>query len=309
VKLAIVGAGAIGSLFAFFFAKYSKEVWLFDNNPERVKKVRDNGLRIEGISGKHKLNVNISSDAFEIGKADLIFICVKAYDTLKAASDALPLFAEQTAILTLQNGLGNIETLSQVVEKKRILGGITSQGATVLGLGHIRHAGRGDTVIGELNGKITPRLNKIIDFFNKAGIPASKTNDVQGLIWSKLIINVGINALTAITRLKNGQLINFPETREILRLAVKEGMEILKRKDIKLIYERPVDKVEEVCKATAGNVSSMLQDVLNQKGTEVDFINGAIVKEGESLGIPTPVNLVLFNLVKGLEKTYHIREG
>ncbi|MDY6862856.1 MAG: 2-dehydropantoate 2-reductase [Thermodesulfobacteriota bacterium] len=309
MKLAIVGAGAMGSLFAFFFARTGKKVWLLDNNQERVEKVRNKGLKIEGISGEHTINVSITNNAFEIGKADLVLICVKAYDTLKAAKDAMPLVSEQTTILTVQNGLGNIEILDQVLGKEKILGGITSHGATVLGPGSVRHAGSGDTTIGELNGKITPRLNKIVSFLHNSGINASFTDDVEGLIWSKLIINVGINALTAITRLKNGQLIYVPEIRKILKLAVEEGLIIVKRKNIKLIYQNPFSKVEGVCTATASNVSSMLQDILNQKKTEVDFINGAIVREGELLGIPTPVNLLLLNLVKGLEKTHNIREG
>jgi 2-dehydropantoate 2-reductase len=125
-------------------------------------------------------------------------------------------------------------------------------------------------------------------------------------LWSKLIINVGINALSALTRLHNGRLIEFEGTRRILRDAVTEAVKIAKRKRIKLIYEDPLAKVEAVCEATSGNVSSMLQDVLRRKRTEIDFINGVIVRLGQELGIPVPVNSLLVNLVKTIEDSYNL---
>ncbi|MDP3804499.1 MAG: ketopantoate reductase C-terminal domain-containing protein, partial [Candidatus Omnitrophota bacterium] len=126
----------------------------------------------------------------------------------------------------------------------------------------------------------------------------------DSVIWSKLIINVGINALTAITRLNNGRLIEYEESRSLLRSAVQEATKIVKRKRIKLAYDDPIQKVESVCKGTAQNVSSMLQDVLNKRRTEIEFINGAIIRQGKALGIPTPVNEVLANLVRTIETSY-----
>jgi len=123
-------------------------------------------------------------------------------------------------------------------------------------------------------------------------------------VWGKVIINVGINALTAITRLNNGRLIEYEESRSLLRSAVQEAAKIVKRKRIKLAYDDPIQKAESVAKATASNVSSMLQDVLNKKRTEIDFINGAVVRQGKALGIATPVNEVLTNLVKTIEASY-----
>ena len=128
--------------------------------------------------------------------------------------------------------------------------------------------------------------------------------DIDSVIWSKLVINVGINALTAITRLKNGMLVQHDGTREVLRSSVQEAVRIVKRKRIKLAYDDPIQKVESVCKATSSNVSSMLQDVLSKERTEIDFINGAIVRQGKALGIPTPVNELLTNLVKTIELSY-----
>jgi 2-dehydropantoate 2-reductase len=184
---------------------------------------------------------------------------------------------------------------------------VSNLGANLLGDGHVRHAGRGETVIGRGDGRIPVLMRDIRDVFNKVGLDTRISRDIKSLIWSKLIINAGINALTAITRLNNGRLIEFEGTREILKEAVTEAVKIAKRKRIKLIYDDPLSKVESVCEATAGNVASMLQDVLKQKRTEIDFINGVIVRQGKSLGVKTPVNEILVHLVKTIEQSYELR--
>lgn len=306
MEIGIIGSGAMGSLFAYLLAKSGKNPWLLDINRDWVDKVRKDGLAVEGISGNHTVKVKITTDPGEIKILDLAVLFVKSYDTEKAVKDALSLVGENTIVLTLQNGLGNIEKIGRVIGMENILGGITSQGATVLEKGRIRHAGRGETVIGEMSGKITDRLRKVLKIFNQAEIRTEASEDVVSLIWSKLLINAGINALTAITRLKNGRLLDFPETREILRQAVEEAIRVSRAKGIKIIYPDPVKKVESVCEKTHDNISSMLQDVLNNKKTEIDAINGAIVSEGKRLGISTPINKILTNLVVTLEKTANI---
>jgi 2-dehydropantoate 2-reductase len=150
-------------------------------------------------------------------------------------------------------------------------------------------------------------LRAIREVFNKAGIETRLTKDIKALLWSKLIINVGINALTAVTRLNNGRLTEFESTRQILQDAVNEAIRVAKKKRVKLIYDDPLSKVEAVCEATSQNVSSMLQDVLKRKKTEIDFINGVIVRQAQALGIPAPVNTVLTNLVKAIESSYELQ--
>ncbi|MFH2011869.1 MAG: 2-dehydropantoate 2-reductase [Pseudomonadota bacterium] len=307
MKTVIVGPGAMGGLFAFFLSKTKEEIWLLDKHRERTDKINKNGLIIEGISGDHRVRLNQTTNPSDIGEADLVIICVKAYDTEKATEDSIPLIGKNTILLTLQNGSGNIETISKIVGKEKVIGGTTSQGATVLGSGHIRHAGRGETTIGELDGSLSSRVKNISNIFNSAGIDTKITDNVEGLIWSKLLINVGINALTAVLRLKNGELVEYSWSREILRMAVEEAMLVVKAKDIQLTYDNPVKKVEDVCKATATNVSSMLQDVLRAKKTEIDYINGAIVNESERLIISVPVNKTLTGLVKTIEMSYKKR--
>ncbi|MDY7031831.1 MAG: 2-dehydropantoate 2-reductase [Thermodesulfobacteriota bacterium] len=307
MKIIIVGPGAMGSLFACFLSEAGEDVWLLDKHQERVDKINKDGLIVEGISGGHKVFVNQTTQPEDIGEADLIIVCVKAYDTKRTASDILPLIGEDTSVLTVQNGFGNVEMIAKVVGQKKVIGGTTSQGATVLGMGHIRHAGKGDTTIGELDGTISKRVDGISKVLSSAGIETKITQNVEGLIWSKLIINVGINALTAVLRLRNGELVEYEWSREVLRASVEEGLLIVKARGIELAYDDPIKRVEDVCKATATNVSSMLQDVLKAKKTEIDYINGAIVNEGERLRIPVPVNRTLTSLVKTIESSYEKR--
>lgn len=304
MKTVIVGAGALGSLFAFFIGRAGKDVALLDNHAPRAEHITRNGLKVEGISGDHVVRVKASADAASLGPADLVMICVKAPDTAAAARGALPLLGQDTAVLTVQNGLNNVERIGEVVGIGRVLGGTTAHGATLLGDGHIRHAGQGETIIGEVDGSISDRVKRVREFLVSCGVAASITDNLESLIWSKLVINVGINALTAITRLKNGMLIEHDGTRAALAAAVDEAVSVVNKKSIRLLYDAPVAKVESVCRATAANISSMLQDVLHKHYTEVAYINGAIVAEARKLGIETPVNETLTRLVQTIEQSY-----
>ncbi len=208
-------------------------------------------------------------------------------------------------VLTLQNGLGNVELLEKVLGRHRVIGGITAEGATLIGPGHIRHAGRGDTLIGT-HGAERAWLSRIQGAFREAGFETRSVEDLDSVIWGKLIVNVGINALTAVTRLKNGRIPEVSATRDLLAAAVEEAVKVARHRHVRLPYEDPVRRVEAVCEATADNIASMLQDVLNHRLTEVAFINGAIVREAKAASIPTPVNWTLTRLVEAIEQTYDL---
>ena len=305
MKIAVVGPGAMGCLIAGFLKVKTKEdVWLLDKYEERAGRIKNNNIKIEGASGAHQVKIDATSSAKEIGLCDLVIVCVKSYSTEEACKDIKELVGEDSDVLTLQNGIGNVQILNDHFGAEKVIAGVTNHGATLLGVGHTRHAGKGDTIIGVSSGKLSGALKDVSAILSKAGFETKISKDIDSVIWSKLIINVGINALTAITRLNNGKLIEYEESRALLRSAVQEAVKIVKRKRIKLAYDDPIQKAESVCKATGSNVSSMLQDVLNKKRTEIDFINGAIVRQGKSLGIPTPVNEALTNLVKTIEMTY-----
>jgi len=234
-----------------------------------------------------------------------VVLATKSYDTKNAITQSKLIISEKTAVLTLQNGIGNIEIISEAVGPDNVIGGTTNLGATPLNDTHIRHAGNGETIIGKIDGSTPVIMREVRELFNKVKLETKISRDIKGILWSKLIINAGINALTALTRLHNGRLTEFEGTRRILRDAVTEAVKIAKRKRIKLIYDDPLAKVEAVCEATSGNISSMLQDVLRRKRTEIDFINGVVVRLGQELGIPVPVNTMLVNLVKTIEASHH----
>lgn len=304
MKIVVVGPGAMGCLIAAFLSKSKEELWLLSRNGDNAARLGSSGISLEGASGTWQAKVKTTSKIQDIEKCDLIIICVKSFNTKQALDEIKPLISENTKILTLQNGLGNIETISEIAGEDKVIAGVTNEGATLIDTGKIRHAGRGETIIGTVNGKTPVEMRAIRELFNKVGLETKMSRDIKGLIWSKLIINVGINALSAITRLPNGKLIEYEGTKRILRDAVTEAARIAKRKRVKLIFEDPLAKVEAVCEATAGNLSSMLQDILRKKRTEVDFINGVIVRLGQELGISVPTNKLLLDLIKTIESSY-----
>jgi 2-dehydropantoate 2-reductase len=302
LHLLMVGAGAMGCLFAARLKRAGFQVTLLEKVQETVDSINADGITVEGVTGEYRVMV----PAYSVRaphEADLVIICVKSYDTREAGQTIHPWLQPDAPVLTLQNGVGNIEILRELFGKERVLGGTTAEGATVLHPGKIRHAGQGETIIG--GGKAA---GEIVPVFEKADFNIRAVDDINPFLWGKLIINVGINALAAITRLKNGRLPELKGTRIIMEELVSEAVAVVKAKNISIPYPDPVGRVVEVCKATADNVASMLQDVLNKKRTEIDSINGAVVREGAALGIPTPVNFTLISLVQALEETYRERE-
>lgn len=298
-RFLIIGAGAMGCLFAARLKRSGVEVALLEKEPAVVEAINAHGLLVEGVSGKVHAKVPAYADRSPVSP-DLVILCVKSYDT-QGAGEALRSWIPQHArILTLQNGVGNVEILQHLFGRQRVLGGVTAEGATVIGPGKIMHAGEGETVLG--GGKAA---GEIVSAFQKAGFQTRAVEDIRPFIWAKLIINAGINALAAVTRLKNGRLPERSGTRRIMEEAVREAAAVAKAKNIDLPYPDPVGRVVDVCRATAGNTASMLQDVLKKKQTEIEAINGAIVREGAALGIPTPVNSTLTSLVQAIQESYH----
>lgn len=295
----------MGCLFAAHLKRAGNDVTLLDYRRERASLINDNGIQVEGVTGEFGVQVPTVTGQVP-GIPDLVLICVKANHTRRAAEELRALIGRETRILTLQNGLGNLDVLLGVFGGDRVMGGVTAEGATLLGPGHVRHAGQGQTVIGP-EGLPGDPLPKIVHTFKAAGFDTRSADNVNELIWGKLVVNIGINALTAITRLKNGRLPDIEGTRTVMEEAVLEAVAVANAKGVNLPYPDPLERVIGVCRATAANIASMLQDVLKQKVTEVEFINGAIVREGEILGIPTPVNRTLSCLVQAIQKTFNER--
>jgi 2-dehydropantoate 2-reductase len=246
--------------------------------------------------------VPVTADPAQIGWAPVVLLCVKSDDVRSAAQAVLPLLGTQGLLIALQNGIAHHPWLAELSHPSWVLG-ITAQGAHLLGPGQVRHGGTGPTFLG-FPGKVSTsanhRLREVNDLMNRAGILTSIHQDILAAAWNKLIINAGINALTALENCTNGELLNRPAALATLKAAVLEGARVAKARGI-AIGSDPVAMTIAVCRETRDNISSMLQDVRHGRRTEVEAINGAILREAQVLGIPAPANRVLLAGVKALE--------
>ena len=303
MKIAVIGAGAMGSLFGGLLTESGVEVWLLDIWEAHVNTLNQSGLTIEREGITRVVRPNAVTDPQSIGKVDLVIVFVKSTHTAAAAKTAAELVRSDGSVLTLQNGMGNADILGQAVAPGKVLAGTTSHGATMLGPGRIRHAGIGPTRIGPwAAGDPTP-AEKVARVLTDAGIETKVTDDVHALIWHKLFINVGINAITALTGIHNGQILDLAATRDLSQKAVEEAMSVARAKGIN-VEKDVVDHVFQIAEATAANRSSMGQDVDNRRPTEINAINGAVVREARQLGVATPINATLAALVETLESHY-----
>jgi 2-dehydropantoate 2-reductase len=306
MKIAVVGAGAMGSLFGAMLAEAGNEVWLYDVWREHVRTINQNGLQIEREGKTRTVKIKASDDPHQVGRAELVIVFVKSSQTNLAAETAKVIVGSDGTVLTLQNGMGNADVIAGFIEPRRILAGTTSHGATLLGPASIRHAGCGPTTIGawsQTEGGLQ-RAGQFAEFFNRAGIKTESVTDVRSVIWNKLLINIGINAITALTHIKNGQILDLEITRELIREAIAEAMNLAQAMNIK-IQDDVLDRVFKVAEATALNRSSMGQDVDNQRQTEIAAINGFIVREAKRLGLKAPVNFALTALIETLQSHYN----
>ncbi len=300
MRIAVIGAGAMGSLFAARLAPVASVVVL-SRWAEAIAEIRARGLRLVDAEGEHTHFVPIASDPSAAAPADLALVLVKSYDTARAAAWVAAALAPAGLALTLQNGLGNAEILAAKVGLHRTVQGVTSEGATLLGPGRVRHAGSGVTSVGT-KPEIAARLGEVVTLFRQAGFATDLSDQVDSLVWGKLVINAGINPLTALLDVPNGALVKNDAARAALRLAVGEAAAIAAKVGISLPYPDAAARAEEICRATAANLSSMLQDVRRGSRTEIDAINGALVSAAESAGLAAPVNRLLWHLVRAREK-------
>lgn len=296
MNIVIMGAGAIGSLFGGLLSKKNNVMLI--GRTSHVNAIRKNGLNIED---KTQLNVKIPAQD-TINKVtlspDLLILTVKSFDTRSAINQVMQIIDDDTIILSLQNGLDNINIIKKVVHSNQIIAGITTHGAFFSKPGVIRHTGKGKTVLGELNGKKTGRIKHIADLFNEAGIETIVSEDIIKEIWIKAIVNSSINPLTTFFQCKNGYLLKNPILEKIVEKVCKESTSIAKANGINLLYQHTIQKTKEVIRNTSENQSSMLQSFKRGKKTEIDSINGKFIDIGRVRTIDTPMNEILIYLVK-----------
>lgn len=315
MKVVIIGPGALGCFMAasltIKLARSNKntpplDLWLLDYRPARARQLKENGLILEENNQKKLCWPKITADHEEVGPADIIMLCLKSPQVGAGLRQASQLIKPDTLLVTLQNGIGHLKLLKEKTNLPKVVLGITAQGANMVAPGHVRHAGTGLTRIGFLesaNSSGSLLLARLGNLLNCGGIETVIVDNILDHVWSKLLINVGINALTAIYRCPNGRLLESGTTQKKLIAAVKEAETVARTLGIQLSGD-PLALTIDVCKSTAQNLSSMLQDVNNKRPTEIDAINGEIVAAGKKLGIPTPVNYELLQKIKEIEQTY-----
>lgn len=306
MRVVIVGPGALGCLLATALCRTSGDIWVLDHDSQRAALLQHSGLTLEHGDRLEHFSVQVATDARQIGPVALVLLCVKSPALGQTLPSLLPLCTQNTLLLAWQNGIGHLPILMEAELPCPVALAVTSLGAHLVGPGRVRFGGDGATSLGFL-GEASPgarlALEGAAELFRRAGLEARVEGDILSQVWNKLLVNVGINALTAIYNCENGALLENGEALESMRSAVLEAASIAQAKGIAIAPE-PVARTIAVCQATAGNISSMLQDVRSKRQTEIEAINGAVLEEAKRLGIPAPVNAELFNAVKSLENGY-----
>ncbi len=306
-RVAIVGPGALGCLLATALRRVGGgEIWVLDHDSQRAGLLQHSGLTLERGDRCEHFPIQATADAERIGPVDLVLLCVKSLAVGRALPSLFPLLTKNSLLLAWQNGIGHLPLLRQVQLPGAMALAVTSLGVHLVGPGRVRFGGAGATSLGFL-GESSPEaqlaLEGAAERFRLGGLEVWVEPDILAQVWNKLLVNVGINALTAIHNCENGALLENGEALGLLRAAVLEAASVAKAKGIGIAPD-PVARTIAVCQATAVNFSSMLQDIRGKRQTEIEAINGAVLEEARRLGIPAPVNAQLFTAVKGLERGY-----
>ncbi len=300
MRVAIVGPGAVGSMIGGYLTLGGLEVVFVGRPGKRVENLQRDGLRIQGVRGSHTSPLRVVTDAKQAGEVDVAIVTVKAYDTAQAVRQHRVLFGERTTAISLQNGIGNAETLAEVLDPTQVMAATTTMGGYLDSAGVLHHAGEGETFIGDWQGGFSARLTRVAEAFTQAGVLFKPVDDVRSILFSKLAVNCGINPFTALLRLKNGALLDRPDLLVVCDAAVREVSAVAQAEGMALDADSLVARTREVMRLTAENHSSMYQDVTARRRTEIDAICGAVARLGERNGVPTPVNRTLAALVNAL---------
>ena len=305
MKICVMGAGALGSTIGGTLAAAGSDVWLVDQYQDHVDTMNHAGLRMLEAGAEKTIPVQARIDCRGIGTADLVIVLVKSFHTRQAIEAARPVIGPDTLVMSIQNGLGHEEILAEVVERRQLIAGKTYVGGVFLGPGHVRSGVRGkETLIGELDGSDTARIRRVAEVFNTAGLLTAVSDNIMGTIWDKLLINVATGAVSTITRLPYGELYQVPEIERCAVAAVAEAVAVAEASGVTLSIRDPRDAWRKAAEGLPYEFkTSMLQSLEKGSATEIDFINGSVVRWGEKVGVPTPVNGTLVAMVKGIERS------
>jgi 2-dehydropantoate 2-reductase len=303
MRVCVIGCGAVGSLFAAHLARAGEtEVWAYDVWKDHIQAIGKNGLTLSGAAD-FRVRLNASSDPKSLPRCDYGIVATKAIHTRIAISETAHIFDENSAVCSVQNGVGNEEIIAEKV--KFVIRGTTFPAGHPIAPGHIGFDIKGDTWIGPFEPTNTPmqKVEELAGLISRSGMNTIALKDARGAQWTKLIFNAATNPVGALAVLHHGAATRFSPTNQLFNDLIAEGEAVAKSLGIEL-HGDPRELVEKGARAPGKHRSSMLQDVLARRQTEVDFMNGAIVQWGEKMNVATPLNRALWQLVKGLEHSW-----
>lgn len=309
MKIAIIGTGAMGSVYAALLGAAGHEVWAIDAWREHVEAMRSHGLRLEGASGDRTVKLHASTDAAEAGPCDLVIIATKAMHVEQAAQAAKPLLKDDTVVLSIQNGLGGPDTAARVLGRERVMVGVVGGfGASMRGPGHAHHNGWELVRLGEFSGPITPRLEKVAQVWESGGFRVKCFDDIDQLVWEKLICNVCFSGTCAVTERTIAEVMADPDTWAVASGCAREAYEVAVARGVKLDIQDPVEYVRNFGSKIPNARPSMLLDHMAGRMSEIESINGAIPPAAAALGLQAPTNTVISALVRAKERRMGVRQ-
>ena len=299
IRVAVLGAGAVGCFFGGMLARAGHKVTLI-GRATHVDAFKKSGLHFEGLKFDERIPVAASTEAAAVRGARLVLFCVKSTDTEAAAAQIAPHLDADAIVVNLQNGVDNTERIQSRVSQP-VIPAVVYVATEMKGPGHLKHHGRGDLVIGNLDGNSSTEVLRNLKLqFENASVPVQISANVAGELWAKLVVNCAYNALSAITQLPYGKLIAGAGIRETMRAVVEETLAVATASGVSMAPDM-LAGVYKIADAMPTQYSSTAQDLARGKPTEIDHLNGYVVRRGEALGVPTPANRVLHALVKLIE--------
>ena len=308
MKIAVIGVGAMGSVYAGLLADAGYEIWAIDVWREHIDAIRDRGLRVEGKSGDRTVKIAATTDAQEAGPCDLVIIATKAMHVEAAAVAAKPIIGNNTTVLTIQNGIGSFEKVAATLGKEKITVGVAGGfGASIKAPGHVHHNGMELIRLGEMAGPVTTRLDKVAEVWSNAGFNVKTYDDIERMVWEKLICNVCFSGVCTVSKSQIKGVLGDHGLWQIAKGCATEAYQVARAKDIKVSFEDPISYVKAFGEKMPNSRPSMLLDHMEGRASEIDVINGAIVREGADTQVTTPFNSVITALVIAKETRLGVR--
>jgi len=303
-NIAVVGAGAMGSLFGGLLAEKGLDVTLIDVWKDHINEINRKGLKMVGYGGDRYIPVKATDNPSEMPSADIILVQCKAANTADAIKNAKSIIQNETVAISFQNGLGNEETIAEIIGEEKVLGGLTAQGANMEGPGIVRNHAELPSWIGEMSGEQSNRVDRICGILSDHGLPTHPSQNIRKQIWNKLFANIAISPMSGITNLSLLDLFEKDDSKDLAFALVDEALKVAQAEGLDIGQDESREVLLKIIASEQTNKSSLCVDLLNKRKTEIDFINGSVVRLAEKHGIVTPLNKAMVVLVNTLENQY-----